>query len=364
MKCASKLAALLLPVMFPAVASFAFTIDHTCADLDQVPTQWIESVQDNIQSHYAHTSHGSQLTYGIQFIEDEDPFYDYDLGSGYLPSTPGAWCIFDGQESATYITPDLYWETGSGMDMTRSVLDNNPELDTSMWSWCTQCNYYDEAQVQAYLDSMEVLESEYPNVTFVYFTGNAQETGSGGYNRWLRNQQIREHCAAGDRVLYDFADLDCWWFNPSTSQWEQHTYEYSGEDIPSEHPEFYGDEYGHTTAESCRQKGEALWWMMAVLAGWQGSGVADAEAPAGYSLEVQGGNPSRGGSCLICSVPCSERLTVNVYGADGRLRATPLDNVVEAGCHSVQIDGLSSGVYTCVMQAGAYTGTRRLVLIQ
>jgi hypothetical protein len=357
----SLTAALALTSSVPHAA--AATFDHTCAELDQVPNSWIEAVQDDIQSHYAHTSHGSQLTWGLSFIEDDDPFYDCEIGDCYLPSTAGAWCIFNGQEGATYITPDMYWETGSGMDMTRAVLDNNPELDTSMWCWCSQCNYYSEAQVQAYLDSMAVLEAEYPGVTFIYFTGNAQGTGSEGYNRWQRNQQIRQYCQDNDRVLYDFADLDCWWFNPSTSQWEQHTYEYNGQDIPAEHPEFYGDEYGHTTAESCRQKGEALWWMMAVLAGWQGSGVAEGERPTGYRLSVDGANPCPGTAHLTCTLPEPGRLSLGVYGADGRLRARPLDGDAAAGQHTAQVSGLPAGVYTCVMQSGDFAACERLVVL-
>ena len=81
----------------------------------------------------------------------------------------------------------------------------------------------------------------------------------------MRSLLRRNYCIANDKVLFDFADLDAWWYNPGTSLWEQHTYSYSGYDIPAEHPQFYGDEYGHTTAESCEQKGRAWWWMAALM---------------------------------------------------------------------------------------------------
>ena len=355
--------AILTGALLASTSEAQFIADHSCAVLEDVPASWIEEVQDSWPSHYAHTSHGSQLTWGLTFIEDEDDLYDHETGSSYLPSVPGAWCIFDGQETATYITPDLYWETGGGMDMTRAVLDNNPGIRASMWSWCTQVDYYSEAQVQAYLDSMSVLESEYPDVTFIYMTGNAQGTGSDGYNRWLRNNQIRDFCSTGGRVLYDFADLDCWWFDPSTSEWEQHTYEYGGYQIPAEHPQFYGNEYGHTTAESCRQKGEALWYMMAVLAGWQGTGIAQGggNEVEGITLAVE--NPCSQDASIQLSSSGEVFVEVSVYTCDGRLFRRLFQGMVQEGTTSMVLTGLSTGFYLVTATFGENLLAESLVSI-
>ncbi len=355
-------AALLCMMIISATAGAQTVIDHTCADLQSVPQAWIETVQDEIPSHYAHTSHGSQLNWGLQFIQDSNPFYAFETGSSYLPSVSGEWCIFDGQETATYITPDLYWETGSGMDMTRAVLDDNPQIRTSMWCWCTQLDYYGENQVQAYLDSMSVLESEYPGVVFIYFTGNAQGTGSDGYNRWQRNQQIRDYCISEGKVLFDFADLDCWWYNPASSSWEQHTYQYNGYDVPSEHPEFYGDEYGHTTAESCIQKGEALWYMMAVIAGWQGTGIAappDEGQQARFSVE----SPSWGYASVSYTLPCPSDVRVSVYSVGGRLVESAFRGNLAAGSGTISAGCFPTGLYIIRIKYGEENLTRKFVVL-
>jgi hypothetical protein len=247
-----------------------FGIDHTCTDLAQIPTEWLDSAK-TLKVHYAHTSHGSQINTGLERIEASDAAYSVAVTEMAMPIEAGALCIFDGQEIEAYVTPDLYWQTGQGMSYTRDVLNHNPAIRVSIWAWCTQLDGYTEGEVQEYLDSISVLEDSFPNVTFVYMTGNAQAEGSEGGNRHARNQQIRQYCEDHGKTLFDFADLDCWWFNSGTNAWEYYNYELDGSWIPAEHPQFAGDEAGHTTFASCEQKGRAFWWLMARIAGWSGN---------------------------------------------------------------------------------------------
>lgn len=247
-----------------------FGIDHTCADLSQIPAEWLDSAK-TLSVHYAHTSHGSQINTGLERIESADAIYSVAVTEMSLPTEAGALCVFDGQENEAYVTPDLYWQTAAGMNYTRAVLNNNPSIRVSIWAWCTQLDGYTEGEVQEYLDSISVLETEFPNVTFVYMTGNAQAEGAEGGNRHARNQQIRQYCQDHNKILFDFADLDCWWFNTGNDAWEYANYELDGAWIPVEHGQFHGDEAGHTTFSSCEQKGRAFWWLMARAAGWPGN---------------------------------------------------------------------------------------------
>ncbi|MBN1232845.1 MAG: hypothetical protein JXA60_05800 [Candidatus Coatesbacteria bacterium] len=246
----------------------AIIIDHNCTDITKIPANIINTIKTTLKHHYAHTSHGGQLTVGLERLEQQNATYDIEIGYSYLPDNPAAYCIFDGQEDETYISPDLYWETKEGMDRTRNVLRNNPAIKASMWCWCCQLDSYNQEQVQAYLDSMSSLEREFPNVKFVYMTGNAQAQGDEGYNRYQRNNQIRDYCNRNGKILYDFEDLDCWWYNPSSKSWEHSTYDHSSQAVPYQHTHFDGDENAHTTNESCEQKGKATWWLAAKLVGW------------------------------------------------------------------------------------------------
>ncbi len=354
---------IMLSLQFASGAALAQTvIDHSCTDLESIPLSWIDAVR-TMDSHYAHTSHGSQVTYGMQFVEEWNSYYDISIGSCYLPSTPGAHCMFDGQIGAGYITPDLYWETPDGLDMTRAVLDANPTISSSMWSWCTQCDYYSEEQVQAYLDAMTLLEGEYPDVTFVYMTGNAQATGSSGYERWLRNQQIRDYCTANDKVLFDFEDLDCWWFDPSSQQWEQHTFTYGSYQVPSEHPEFYGDEYGHTTAESCTQKGRAWWYMMALLAGWGGTGI-EGGGTVREALFTVACNPAFGSARVSVACGAPGPLEMNVFDTTGRLACRLFSGTVADGPVDVVFTPDQPGIYLLMCSSGDRVETQRLAVIR
>ena len=356
------IAVLLMPLAISACSQEDSTpdlliIDHTCTELSQIPDEWIDSVQADLRLHYAHTSHGGQLTTGLSRIEAEDPEYGVNIGTRNLPTEAGALCIFDGQENESYITPDLYWESETGMNMTRNVLSNNPSINVSMWSWCTQLNSYSADQVQAYLDSIAVLEAEYPEVTFIRMTCNAQATGSEGYNRYLRNEQIRQYCRDNDKVLFDFADLDSWWCNGTS--WEQATYDYEGHTVPTEHPEFHGDEAAHTTYESCEQKGKAVWWMMARLAGWQ-SGTSAAESNPGVrisSLSQNYPNPFSASTSIKYTLPRECDVELVIYDAGGRVIRTLAEVAKSPGPHTVQWDGrdsegrlVSNGAYFCQLR--------------
>lgn len=214
---------------------------------------------------------------------------------------------------------------------------------------------------------MTVLESEYPIATFIYMTGNAQATGSQGYNRYMRNEMIRDYYI--NKVLFDLADLDAWWYNPSSSVWEQNTYIYDTLNVPVEHTEFNGNESGHTTYTSCEQKGRAVWYMMAKLAGWENvTNIGDEvhTIPEEYKLEQNCPNPFNPSTTIIYTIPEASEIVLELFDIQARKIKTQKKDYKDAGSYKYKFDAenLSSGIYLYRISTKNYNVMNKMLLVK
>jgi hypothetical protein len=237
----------LISVQSQAVSAEAIVADHeACSLFEQLPDSIIDTVSSRYNIFYIHTSHGSQIMSGLTLLENENSLYDPPYFSEYGDDL--------GHNGDTSWVPP-----------TRSYLDSHPDCNVAMFSWCGGVSDNTETGINIYLNAMQGLETEYPDVVFIYMTGHLDGSGPDG-NLYIRNNQIRDFCVANDKILFDFADIE--------------SYDPDGNYYPDE-----SDACGwcydwcashtcpacgcaHSHCFNCYQKGRAWWWMMARVAGY------------------------------------------------------------------------------------------------
>jgi len=271
---------IIYPIMFIVLLSTwpiqsfpqGIIINHNSTILQQIPETWINQAKTQFRVWYGHTSHGSQITSGIENIQSH-------FGAPYTFNISGSGGSLSYQELDWYDlghNGDLYWEY-----LTREQL-NSPENDRNlvMWSWCGGVSDNTEEGINIYLEAMNQLELDYPNVIFVYMTGHLDIWA--WQNLKERNQQIRDYCMANNKILFDFADIESYnpdgtFFNYATDDCSYYTgpgWGYLGnwaQEWCASHPgsALCEDCYcAHSESLNCNLKGRAFWWMMAKLAGW------------------------------------------------------------------------------------------------
>ena len=236
--------------------SDGLTANHlACADFDNIPEAFVDSIQANMKIFYMHTSHGSQVVSGMYLLREEFSLYDFNTGTGSL--------------SITEYGDDLGYEGDTTwVPITRQYL-NAPDngINVVVWSWCGGVSSQTASGINIYLNAVNQLEEDYPNVTFIYMTGHLDGTGADG-NLYVRNNQIREYCQTYSKYLFDFADIESYDplgnYYPDASDACEWCEDWC---LAVDCPEC---DCAHSQCFNCYQKGKAFWWLLAHIAGWDG----------------------------------------------------------------------------------------------
>jgi len=252
-------------------------INHSCTSLAPVPEEWISNAKLNLHIAYGHTSHGSQLTDGMTgLVSFKGAAYAWNNGG-----TGGALDLHDYAMSGDLGAPDRT----SWAARTRTYLASNSDVNVIIWSWCGQVSTATEADINTYLNLMTELEDDYKNVSFVYMTGHLDGTGLTG-NLHLRNEQIRSYCTEHNKILFDFADIECYnpdgvyfgdkkpndgcYYDTDNNGSADGNWAIEWQDSHTQGVDWYNCSSAHSEPLNANQKAYAAWWLWARLAGWDG----------------------------------------------------------------------------------------------
>ncbi|MBN2382670.1 hypothetical protein JXQ70_07295 [bacterium] len=322
-------------VLAPALTSSAQIIaNHTVVDLyDQIPQQWIDEVKKMLVC-IPGESHGRGYMYSFDELEQLDSNYAFNpIWTGapeaytdqylrvcrtYRNAANTGWNSSGGEE-------DFYTSTAA-LNMMQQHLNymlntvSNP-VSVFMFGWCWDMTWHNNpggeidpvyqvrwagsseggpqddlrwgldaddelltgnsVNMQTYLQAVEYYNTGCPETKTVFTTGpvDGNSYGENGYQRYLKHEYIRAFVQADPgRVLFDYADILN--YNDQGIEYRHPTgyTDHGGtfHTFPSIHPDNQGNYDGgsgacHIGQQGCLRLGKALWWMLARIAGWDGS---------------------------------------------------------------------------------------------
>ncbi len=287
----------------PSTPAGSLIADHSIINRlrsGNIPVSALQNAKSFLHIGYGHTSHGSQLTDGmtglVAFANGSGLNGTYNSNQNlFIWNRGGTGGALDLREGDGYGNGPLDHDCGyydNWVDETRSYLNNpaNYQVNVIIWSWCGQAAGYEEQDmIDRYLNPMNQLEIDYPDITFIYMTCHLDGTGLTG-RLHLRNEQIRNFCMVNNKWLFDFADIEsydpdglnnyntlfaddnCDYDNDGAlPRDETNNWAIEWQDAHTENVDWYSCGSAHSQSLNANMKAYAIWWLWARIAGWDGN---------------------------------------------------------------------------------------------
>ncbi|MCP4138446.1 MAG: hypothetical protein GY754_46240 [bacterium] len=236
------------------------------SDLPRVNKDYYTLAKSKFKLVYGHSPSDAELRTGLSGLSRYNNLYSWRFGAR-LRGDLG----------------DPAWA-----EKTRAYLECHPEANVVLWFWGETTGNNSDIVLQ-YIEKMEYLIAAYPGVKFIFTTRHLAGKGPEG-DVSAANTVIREHCAKRGRILFDVADFDA--HDPSGNNFLTYNVNRDGDYVKDGIPGNLAEEWCALNPDECVkfctpraiqqkegfprkirsvQKAKGFAWMMARLAGWNGS---------------------------------------------------------------------------------------------
>jgi hypothetical protein len=322
---------LLLPQIAGAQAIIA---NHNTVDLTLIPGAALLPAA-NMRVMLRRASVGGNISGGLDALQTENAQYDHSH-----------WVFFDRGNPG--------WQAKIA-DFVSSTIANESSYDVFSMKFC----FIDpDADFNCYRDSLLWLESHYLNKIIVWWTIPIET--SGNTNRQVFNDNVRTYASANGKVLFDMADIE------SHNAAGEKLIDGSGRELQQGD---WSSDGGHLNDAGSRRVASAWWWLMARVAGWNGTTEVEkqGESPQVFNVSQNYPNPFNPTTTIEFSLAEKSKVLLKVYDLLGHEVATLFDGELQEGIlHRILFDAsrLSSGVYFYRLEANDNVQVKKLVLIK
>ncbi|MBN2379792.1 T9SS type A sorting domain-containing protein [candidate division WOR-3 bacterium] len=339
--------------------SAQIVIDHNCIDPDKIPLSCLDSIKA-LDILFMHRFIGDGIMEGFTDLAVEnaarysiDTIYTPNIGWFYENSGIGHFSYgFDFlPESKCSKFNEKIRDQGFGgsVDIAFFMFSVEDFICQDWWGEIPA----DSIWHTFYKPTMQALEADYPEVTFVWWTAPLNDRW-GNDEKGVFNTLARNYCANNGRVLFDLADIE--------------SHDTLGE--PVQDVDGFEGMWHDYSIDGTRLNGlgrkrvaSALWRLFAFILGWsEGAEEGLDKEQSDIRLEVIYAN---GALTIRYYLPEAGRVGISIFDACGRRVASLAEGIQTSGEHRVVWDRAvaGNGVYFIGIQHKDFTWTEKLLIL-